>query len=201
MLLLTGPSGSGKTTIAAALHEQGYKVIPTYTTREQREDDKFSVSISPKQFADAVRRGSFLTHTTVHTIFGPWSYGMRLCDFTVPYEHIVAVCVQEYISDFQFMLRIDKKDKLFIAYLDVDDETILQTSYLGKRGDADKDIQSRINRDRIKNEKTKSIANLVIDNHGFRKSVNEVTTEILKAYSSFYGKEAWQYEANAWDYI
>lgn len=201
MLLLTGPSGSGKTTTAVALQQQGYKVIPTYTTREQRENDKFTISISPDQFADAVRRGSFLTHTTVHTIFGPWSYGMRLCDFTVPYEHIVAICVQEYISDFQFMMRIDRRDKLFIAYLDVDDESILRMSRFGQRGEADKDVRRRINRDHDKNEKTKTIANLVVDNRGLRKSVDKVAAEILKAYNNFYGKEAWEYEANAWDYI
>lgn len=199
MLLITGPSGSGKTTTAKALNQHGYKIIPTYTTREPREDDAFSVSISSKQFADAVRRGSFLTHTTVHTIFGPWSYGMRLCDFTVPYEHIVAICVYEYIADFQFMMRICRGDKLFITYLDVDDETILRNTRLGKRGNADADNQDRLIRDRDKEEKTKALANLVIDNHGLRKSVEEVVAEILNAYNKFYGREEWSYETNAWN--
>lgn len=199
MLLITGQSGSGKTTTAKALNQQGYKIIPTYTTREPREDDAFSVSISPEQFADAVRQGSFLTHTTVHTIFGPWSYGMRLCDFTVPYEHIVAICVYEYIADFQFMMRVRRDDKLFIVYLDVDDETILRNANRNKRGNADADNRDRLIRDHDKEEKTKALADLVIDNHGLKKSVNEIATEILNAYNKFYGKEGWNHEANAWN--
>ena len=191
MLLITGPPGSGKTETASAIQNYGYKIIPTYTTRTQRENDKFTVSISPKQFVDAIKRGSFLTYTTVHTIFGPWSYGMRLCDFNVPYEHIAAICVYEYISDFQFMMRVTKKDKLFIVYLDVDDETILKNAHHGKRGEADNDNKDRLIRDRDKDEKIKALANLVIDNHGFKKSVDEVTKEILNAYNSFYGKGAW----------
>ncbi len=34
---LVGPSGSGKTTIAKALHDEGYNVIQSYTTRSPRE--------------------------------------------------------------------------------------------------------------------------------------------------------------------
>lgn len=199
MLLITGPSGSGKTTTAKAISRLGYKIIPTYTTRAPREDDAFSVSISPEQFADAVRRGSFLTYTTVQTIFGPWSYGMRLCDFTVPYEHIVAICVYEYLADFNFMMRVHNNDKLFIVYLDVDDATILKLARKGKRGEADADNKDRIIRDHIKDEKTKNAANLVIENHGMKKSVDQIVTEILTAYNKFYGKEVWRHEANAWN--
>ena len=38
---LVGPSGSGKTTIAKALHDEGYNVVQSYTTRPPREPEEW----------------------------------------------------------------------------------------------------------------------------------------------------------------
>jgi guanylate kinase len=49
---LVGPSGSGKTTIAKALHDEGYNVIQSYTTRPPREPGEWGHTFTMAVYDD-----------------------------------------------------------------------------------------------------------------------------------------------------
>jgi guanylate kinase len=61
--IVTGPSGSGKTTLTRAAGEQGYRTLPTHTTRllrsgETQGSDMFNISI--EDFVGRFEEGDYL---------------------------------------------------------------------------------------------------------------------------------------------
>lgn len=183
MILLAGPTGSGKTTIAKSLEKLGYNIIPTYTTREPRPDDAFTECISEKDFKSMLSMNKFISSHTFTASFGNVSYGIP----KVPERdsnNSVAIIAYEYFEDFKRYLRtID--DSIFLVYLHVPDNIIISRSMSNdSRGESNKDLLFRLERDYHKNQVLKEKANLLISNSepGF------VAKNISKEYQNFLNK-------------
>ncbi len=70
IICLVGESGSGKTTIAEWLEQDGFLVLPSYTTRPRRsEEERHHTFVTPEEFEE-VR-----PHLVAHTLFNGYEYG------------------------------------------------------------------------------------------------------------------------------
>lgn len=71
LVILSGCSGVGKNTIISEMLKNGdkYELLPTYTTREMRENEKQGEPyyfISEEEFADKLQNGELYEHELVH---------------------------------------------------------------------------------------------------------------------------------------
>lgn len=97
VILLSGPSGSGKSTFARKIAEHfGTTVIPTYTTRPQRPNERDRVTVSEEQFLDMVEKGVFHEHKKLKNGF---HYGRRKEDFDGVSVLEVSLAGMDYYKD------------------------------------------------------------------------------------------------------
>ena len=97
VILLSGPSGSGKSTFARKIAEHfGTTVIPTYTTRPQRPNERDRVTVSEEQFLDMVEKGDFHEHQQLKNGF---HYGRRKEDFDGVSVLEVSLAGMDYYKD------------------------------------------------------------------------------------------------------
>ena len=183
MILLAGPTGSGKTTIAKSLEKLGYNIIPTYTTREPRPNDAFTECITFDEFKSMLSMNKFVAGHTFKASFGNVSYGIP----KVPEEdssNSVVIIAYEYFEDLKKYLRIID-DTIFLVYLHVPDNIIISRSMTDdSRGESNKDLLFRLERDYHKNQVLREKANLLISNSepGF------VAKNISREYQNFLNK-------------
>lgn len=195
MILIMGPSGSGKTTVAKELDKLGCYIVPTYTTRGPRPDDAYTICVYDDTFRRLLNNKRFISHATFHAKFGDVSYGIPVEEYlqnvksyaTFP---VVIISAYEYVDDIVEYAKMCKGDPVFKVYLDVDIDTIVKKS-LGdsKRGQANIDLYSRVERDSLKNEKLKHYADFVVNNRGMQKSPYDIACDIVLEYQNFLTKK------------
>jgi guanylate kinase len=97
VILLSGPSGSGKSTFARKIAEHfDTEVIPTYTTRPLRPNERDRVTVSEEKFLDMVEKGDFHEHKKLKNGF---HYGRRKEDFDGVSVLEVSLAGMDYYKD------------------------------------------------------------------------------------------------------
>lgn len=153
--LLIGKSGSGKSTIAKMFEERyGYKVLKSYTTREQRNfKDNDHIFITKEQYEDFDKEDM-----VAYTYFDE--------------NHYFATKTQVdnsdiYIIDIKGLLEIQQKykgrKKLKSIYIDVSPEVLNQRMLL--RGDSLKNIKRRVLHDKENFDISNIKFDLVVSNN------------------------------------
>ena len=80
VILVSGPSGAGKSTIAREIANSfDTNVIPTYTTRPLRPNEKDRVHVSEQEFLKMIEDGEFIEHTKQKN---GHHYGRKKSDFS-----------------------------------------------------------------------------------------------------------------------
>lgn len=162
VVLIMGPSGSGKTTICRELDKKGCNIIPTYTTREPRPHDDYTVCISKEEFDRKIKDGEFISYSSFNAprIGGTLYYGIPMIKDDKDSLNVI-ICAYEYYED---IIKFAGEDVVSI-YIDVDDETIIEKSSMDiNRGKSINDLMNRLERDREKNEKLKEMSDYIIRN-------------------------------------
>lgn len=170
MLVLVGESASGKSSIEKCLVDNyGYKKIVSYTTRKPREGEVNGVDyrfITVSQFRRLKLQG-FFAETAV---YNNWYYGVAKKDCT---DDKVAVLTPHglrqisKINDINitsFYINVPRRDRLI---------KILQ------RGDSIEESYRRNVSDVGMFDGIEDEVDYVIDNEGYKKSVAEMTKEVL----------------------
>ena len=97
VILLSGPSGSGKSTFARKIAEHfDTTVIPTYTTRPQRPNERDRITVSEEEFLRMVEKGDFHEHKKLKNGF---HYGRRKEDFDGVSVLEVSLAGMDYYKD------------------------------------------------------------------------------------------------------
>lgn len=176
MLLIAGPSGAGKTTVLKYLEELGFDIVDTYSTRPPRPDDAYTTCITQEEFDQMVDNEEFISTATFDAKFGKVHYGIKKVDCT-PFNTLVIA--KEYYND----IMKQYKDIAYLVYLNVDKETIIETSMKQEdRGLSNTDLLDRLARDAKKNQFMKNHAELIINNRGFHLSPIEIAEQIHIGY-------------------
>lgn len=188
MILLAGNSGSGKTTVASELENMGYTIVPTYTTRVPRPEDKGTICISETQFEYMQSHNKFMSCHMFNSKMGPVAYGIPIEEYEQVLEKGVIIVSLEYYEGICRYVSRYTMDFPFLVYLDVDDLSIMENSLNdANREFSRNDLISRLERDREKNHHLKSISSLVIHNTGFRLSPSEIASIIRDQYNKIGG--------------
>lgn len=173
-----GPSGSGKTTICRELDKKGCNIIPTYTTREPRPHDDYTICISKEEFDRKIKDGEFISYSNFNAprIGGTLYYGIPTIRDDKDSLNVI-ICAYEYYED---IVKFAGEDVVSI-YIDVDYDTIIEKSGMDiNRGKSVNDLMDRLERDREKNEKLKKVSDYVLCNKGM--SLDGYTLSIIVIY-------------------
>ena len=161
IILLMGPTGSGKTTTCKELEEYGAEIVPTYTTRKPRPNDDYTECIDESIFKDMIRKDKFVSHAVFHATFGDVYYGIPKIKYMDKYKKYVIIGAYEYFDDIMNYYG----ENVHSVFIDVDDETIIEKSMNDEtRGDSNKDLKDRLERDREKNIELARKSDLLVDN-------------------------------------
>lgn len=183
MILISGSSGSGKTSVTKELEKLGYSIIPTYTTREPRPDDYGTICISTNEFEYMLTHDKFISYHIFNSAMGEVAYGVPIIDNPDEYSNSVIILAKEYLEDIIYHINHFTEDQTFLAYINVDNDTIIRTSMGDEyRGLSNTDLQDRLERDTTKNTSLMSMADIVIDNNNFKLSPLEVAIIISNNY-------------------
>lgn len=180
MIIITGNSGSGKTTVAKSLETLNCNIIPTYSTRNPRPNDDYTVCISEDEFKVMINDNKFMAHSSFDSKLGKLYYGIP--NVKQNNKINVVIAVYEYIED---IIKYAKSinEPILKVFIDVDDETIINTSMKDSgRGESNKDIKNRLERDRKKNLELKVDADVCINNHGMKLEPMRIASIILTTY-------------------
>lgn len=171
MIVLVGESASGKSSIERYLVDNyGYNKIVSYTTRQPRDGEVNGVDyhfITRSQFRRLKEQGFFAETAT----YNDWYYGVAKRDCT---DDKVAVLTPhglrqiskiEDINVISFYINVPRRDRLI---------KILQ------RGDSIEESYRRNLSDVGMFDGIKDEVDFIINNDGYKKSIEEMSKEVLK---------------------
>lgn len=180
-LIIAGAGGSGKDTLAKHLEQyEDFEKIVQYTTRPIREGEKDGKDyhfVDDKTFDDLKENGEFVEFSS----FRGWNYGtvLDLQDFPQD-KSTVAVFNPTGVRLFEKRFREEtelEREEYCIVYLDVDRRTRLINSL--QRGDDIEEAYRRSVSDEGAFNGFENEADIVLNNHGFSKSLGELCDELF----------------------
>ncbi len=179
MIVLAGASASGKTEVAKLLNKKyGITKIVTTTTREKRNGEVDGVDyffVSKEKFEKMIQEGMFVEYT----LYNGQLYGST--------KDQIANDKCVVIDPAGLRAYINLHDKNIVTfYLEADEKT--RHKRMVARGDDPLKIESRIANDRIafKKENIATVDYIIDSNED--SSVEKVTDEVYKIYTSFQNK-------------
>lgn len=168
IILLVGKSGSGKTTVSKELEKEGFKKVPSYTTRPKRTPNEGGyIFVTPDMF-DGVR-GTLCSYTK----FDGYEYGATVQVIDQSDLFIVDPAGVAFFKD-----KYTGKKTPYVVFLDAPDE--LRKKRMIERGDSLDAVRSRLISDNkvFSDEVLKNLnANLVI-NVDDTKTPGDIVSEI-----------------------
>lgn len=176
MLVIIGESASGKSSVARYLvNNFGFNNIVTYTTREPREGEVNGIDyhfINKLQFEHMSTLGSFAETAE----YNGWRYASIKSDYEDDSDNKVAVLTPHGIRQirkngidiFVVYIKIPRRDRL-IKILQREDN--IEEAYRRSLSDVGQF-------DGIEDE-----ADLIMENSGYKKSVEEIASQIQKLYT------------------
>lgn len=171
MLVIIGESGSGKSELVKAISDKNIKKIVTYTTRPKRDYEVNGIDyyfISQSVFEKYANAGFFVEFN----MYRDWAYGTALNDCSNEND-VVAVLTPAG-------LRALKRAGINVksVYLEVDRRSRLIN--ILKRGDNIEEAYRRSLSDVGQFDGIKDEVDYVIENHGYKKSIEEVANEFIR---------------------
>jgi len=175
MIVLAGASASGKTEVAKLLNKKyGISKIVTTTTREKRKGEVDGVDyffVSKEQFEKMIQENKFVEYT----LYNGQLYGSTKDQIAND------KCVVIDPAGLRAYINLNNKN-IVTFYLEADEKT--RHKRMVARGDDPSKIESRIANDRIAFKKENiATVDFIIDSNE-DSSVEKVTDEIYKIYSS-----------------
>lgn len=180
MLIIIGESASGKSSIAKYLVDNfHFQNIVTYTTREPRQGEINDIDyhfISKLQFEHLLTLGSFAETA----VYNGWYYGSAKEDYinsnsktkvAVLTPHGIRQIRKNEIDIYVVYIKIPRRDRLI---------KILQ------RGDDIEEAYRRNLSDMGQFDGIEDEVDLVIENAGYKKSVQQIAEKILNLYKNKY---------------
>lgn len=174
MMFICGGTCSGKTTLANYLcKHKGFKKIVSCTTRKPRETEKDGVDyhfLSKEQFGDLVRHNKLAEHAK----YGENWYGTLKESYLG--ERVLAVITIDKAVEMRERLLKQGRDAR-IVYLTVSEEH--RNSVYENNDREQQALNSRLNDDAVLEAKFSDLADVVVNNTSFKKSVEELAEIVL----------------------
>ena len=180
MLIIIGESASGKSSVAKYLVDNfDFENIVTYTTREPREGEINDIDyhfISKLQFEHLLALGSFAETA----VYNEWYYGSAKEDYinsnsktkvAILTPHGIRQIRKNGIDIYVVYIKVPRRDRLI---------KILQ------RGDDIEEAYRRNLSDMGQFDGIEDEVDLVIENAGYKKSVQQIVEKILNLYKNKY---------------
>jgi len=175
LIVLVGKSGSGKTVIVEEMKKLGYEKLVTYTTRPMRDGEiegKDYFFLTMDEFDKREREGFFGEAVSYNTSNGLAKYGMSVESLTDKENKRVTI-----LNPAGLEIIRQKGLNPYTVYLDVDENVILER--LKKRGDDDKEIETRLRTDANDFERFESDVRINVKDNIMQPEVFAQTIAIL----------------------
>ena len=179
VIVLMGRSCCGKSSIQKELQEKyGYSRVVTCTTRSPREgeiDGTHYHFITKKQFLKMKANGDFAETTE----YAKNMYGTLIKDISGCKDQVIVLETEGAVA-----VKKSMGYNAFVVYLYVDDETV--SSAFRERGDEASVVKQRLESDAKVFVNAVNVADFIIDNSGFKKSIEELAMEVDKVAKSYF---------------